>query len=236
MSIISLPQKIEYTEGKENVGTVAILGCYPGYGTTLGNALRRVLLSSLEGSAVTSAKVKGVTHEFTAIDGVQEDVVQIVLNLKSLRIASHSDEPVKVKIKKSKEGPVTSADIEKNSDIDVVDESQVICTLTDKKSSLDMELTVTRGVGYVPVEQQQREEIELGAIAIDAVFTPIRRVNFTVENMRVGKRTDYEKVTFEIQTDGSMTGEKAFYNAVEILNAQFGALKGKTETEETQEA
>jgi len=227
MSTISLPKKVEYKAGKDHTGTVEVLGCYPGYGTTLGNALRRVLLSSLEGSAVTAVKIKGVSHEFSAVDGIQEDVVQMVLNLKSLRFAVHSTEPVKVKIKKDKVGPVTTADIEKNADIDIVDKSQVICNITDKKVTLDMELTIERGMGYVPVEQQQREEIELGAIAIDAVYTPIRRVNFIVENMRVGKRTDYEKVTLEIETDGSVNPQEAFMHAVEILNAQFGALSSQ---------
>jgi len=224
MSIISLPQKVEYSKGKNDTGTVSVLGCYPGYGTTIGNALRRVLLSSLEGSAVTSVKIKGVSHEFSAIEGVEEDVVQIVLNLKSLRVASHNDDPVKVVIKKAKEGPVTAGDIEKNADIEISDPSQVICTITDKKASLEMELTIEKGVGYVPVDQQNREDIELGSIAIDAVYTPIRRVNFSVENMRVGKRTDYEKVTLEIHTDGSMDAQGAFNAAVSILNDQFGAL------------
>ncbi len=224
MSTISLPKKVEYKDGKDHTGTVEVLGCYPGYGTTLGNALRRVLLSSLEGSAVTAVKIKGVSHEFSAVDGIQEDVVQIVLNLKGLHFAVHSDEPVKVRIKKSEVGPVTTDDIEKSSDVDIVDKKQVICNITDKKVALDMELTIEKGMGYVPVEQQEREEIELGAIAIDAVYTPIRRVNFIVENMRVGKRTDYEKVTLEIQTDGSIDSKQAFENAVEILNEQFGAL------------
>lgn len=224
MSIISLPQKVEYTASEGHKGSVAVLGCFPGYGTTLGNALRRVLLSSIEGSAVTSVKIKGVTHEFSAIDGVMEDVVQIVLNLKRVHIAVHSDEPVIVKIKKTGEGPVTTGDIETTADVDVIDKDHVIATITDKKTTLDMELTVARGIGYVPVDQQNREEIELGAIAIDAVYTAIRRVNFAVENMRVGKRTDYEKVTLEIETDGSIAPDAAFAKSVEILGAQFSAL------------
>jgi DNA-directed RNA polymerase subunit alpha len=225
MSTISLPQKVEFEKGKKNTGTVSISGCYPGYGTTVGNALRRVLLSSLEGAAITAVKIKGVAHEFSAIDGVEEDAVQIVLNLKSLRLASHSDEPVKIQVSKSGEGVVTAGDISKNADIDISDKDHVICTLTDKKASIEMELTVERGVGYIPVDQQVRDDIELGSIAIDAVYTPIRRVNFTVENMRVGKRTDYEKVTLEIETDGSIDAMTAFKTAVDILNNQFGALK-----------
>ncbi len=226
MSNISLPQKVEYTKAKNHTGTIEIQGCYPGYGTTLGNALRRVLLSSLEGSAVTAVKIKGVAHEFSAIDGVQEDVVQIVLNLKALDFTVHSQEAVKLKLKKSKEGPVTTGDIEKTADVDIVDPSQVICNITDKKTTLEIELVVEKGMGYIPVEQQIREEIELGAIAIDAVYTPIRRVNFSVENMRVGKRTDYEKVTLEIQTDGSIAPDAAFRHAVDILNDQFSAIQG----------
>ncbi len=225
MSIISLPQKVEYTPGEDQYsGSVAVLGCFPGYGTTLGNALRRVLLSSIEGSAVTSIKIKGVTHEFSSIDGVLEDVVQIVLNLKRLKVSVHTDEPIVVKVKKSGEGEVTAADIETTADVDVIDPEQVIATITDKKTAFEAEMTLARGIGYVPVDQQEREEIELGAIAIDAVYTAIKRVNFSVENMRVGKRTDYEKVTLAIETDGSITPEDAFKKSVEILSAQFDFL------------
>ena len=226
---ISLPQNPRYTKIDAQSGTFEILGCYPGYGTTLGNAIRRVLLSSLGGAAITSVKIRGVSHEFSTVDGVLEDVVQIILHLKKVRFRMHSDEPVMVTLSAKKEGKVTAGDIKTSSDVEVINPDQVIATITDKKAMLEMEMEVTRGLGYVPVEQQKRDEKEIGAIAVDAVYTPIRRVNYDVENMRVGKQTDYEKVTLEIVTDGSLLPQEAFAKAVEILVDQFSALKGLTE-------
>lgn len=226
MQTVSLPQKPKYTPIDEKSGKFEILGCYPGYGMTLGNALRRVLLASLKGSAITSVKIKGVSHEFSTIDGVMEDVVQIILNLKKVRFKMHSDEPVKVTLKSKGEGKVTAADIKCPSNVEVVNTDQVIATVTDKKTELEMELEVSMGLGYVPIDQQQRDEKEIGVIAMDAVYTPISRVNYEVENMRVGKRTDYNKITLEIVTDGSMTPEEAFSKAVSILVEQFSVLGG----------
>lgn len=231
MSYIPLPQKVQYTKGKNNSGTIEVLGCYPGYGKTLGNALRRTLLSSLEGAAVTSATIKGATHEFSAIDGVLEDVVQIVLNLKQLRFTIHSDDAVRVTIKVKGDQAVTAADIKTTSDVEIVDPTQHIATITDAKTTLEMELTIKKGMGYIPVEQQDRDDAELGAIAIDAVYSPMKRVNFTVENMRVGKRTDFEKVLLEIETDGSLAPDAAFETAVGLMVAQFTALQQGQEAE-----
>ena len=227
MSTISIPEASQYKEGKDNsTGTIEIPACFPGYGTTIGNAIRRVLLSSLEGAAITSVKIKGVSHEFSAIDGVMEDAVQIILNLKQIRFHVHTDEKVVVSLKVKGEKEVTAADIETSADVEVVDGSQVIATLTDKKSTLEMELTIEKGIGYVPSDQQVDREKELGSIVIDAVYTPVRRVNYNVENMRVGKRTDYDKVTLEIVTDGSITPQEAFDRSVDILVEQFSALSG----------
>ncbi len=226
MSTISIPEASQYKEGKNNTGTIEIPACFPGYGTTIGNAIRRVLLSSLEGAAITSVKIKGVSHEFSAIDGVMEDVVQIILNLKQIRFRVHADEKVTVSLKAKGEGSVTAADIKTSADVEVVDGSQAIATLTDKKSTLEMELTIEKGIGYVPADQQQNREKELGSIVIDAVYTPVKRVNYNVENMRVGKRTDYDKVTLEIVTDGSITPQEAFDRSVDILVEQFSALSG----------
>lgn len=229
MSNIVLPKEVLYTEKNKNEGIIEIVGCYPGYGTTLGNALRRVLLSSLGGSAITSVKINGVSHEYTTVDGVLEDVVQIVLNLKRINIKSYSEEPVKLKLKKNGEGDVVIGDAEADPQIEIVDPKQKIATITDKDTELDMEFTVQNGIGYVAIENQDRgDDIELGSIAIDAVYTPIRRVNFEVENMRVGKRTDYEKVRLTIVTDGTITPEEAFYEAVDILSDQFNSLKKKS--------
>lgn len=224
MQIVSLPQKPKYIKIDENTGKFEILGCYPGYGTTLGNALRRVLLSSLEGAAATAVKIKGISHEFSTIDGVMEDAVQIILNLKKIRFKMEGDEPMKVSLKFKGEGKVTASEIKCPTGIEVVNGDQVIATVTDKKTELEMELEVTKGLGYVPIEQQLREEKEIGVIAIDAVYTPMKRVNYEVENMRVGKRTDYNKITLEIVTDGSITPQDAFAKAVEILVNQFSTL------------
>ncbi|HLC95111.1 MAG TPA: DNA-directed RNA polymerase subunit alpha, partial [Patescibacteria group bacterium] len=227
MQIITCPQKPKYTALSQNYGKFEILGCYPGYGTTLGNALRRVLLSSLDGAAVKSVKIKGVSHEFSTISGVMEDVVQIILNLKQVRFRLHGDDAIKVTVKSKGEGIVTAADIKTPSNIEIVNPEQVIATLTDKKTEFEMEIEVDKGVGYVPVESSERVERadrEIGVIAIDAIYTPVKRVNYEVENMRVGKRTDYDKVTLEVVTDGSISPATAFQKSVAILVSQFSSL------------
>jgi len=226
MQIVSLPQKPKYTQIDEFSGKFEISGCYPGYGTTLGNALRRVLLSSLEGAAINAVKIKGASHEFSTIKGIKEDVVQIILNLKKIRFKSYSDEPVKVSLKFKGEGVVKASEIKCPSSVEIVSKDQVIATVTDKKTELEMELEISKGLGYVPIEQQERGEKEIGVIVVDAVYTPIRRVNYEVENVRVGKRTDYNKITLEIVTDGSITPQEAFSKAVSILVEQFSALIG----------
>lgn len=222
--MIAIPQKPEYISLGENHGKFEILGCYPGYGTTLGNALRRVLLSSLEGAAIRSVKITGVTHEFTTIPGVMEDVVQILLRLKQIRFRLHGDEPVKIALKVKGDRVVTAKDFKVPSNIEIVDGDQMIATITDKKTELEMEVEIDRGVGYVSVEARDREEREIGVIAVDSIYSPVKRVNYEVENMRVGKRTDYDKITLEIVTDGSITPEEAFMKSVAILIDQFTAL------------
>lgn len=224
MPSVSLPQKPKYAEIDKNMGKIEISGCYPGYGTTLGNAIRRVLLSSLEGAAITSVKIKGVSHEFTTIKGVLEDVVQVILNLKKIRIKMDGSEPVKLSLTSKGEGKMLAKDIKCPTGVKIVNPEQVIATVTDKKTEFEAEFEVRKGLGYVPVEQQEREEKEIGAIAIDAIYTPIKRVNYEVENMRVGKRTDFHKITLEIATDGSITPEDAFNRAVKILVDQFSIL------------
>jgi DNA-directed RNA polymerase subunit alpha len=224
MQSITTPQVPELTELGPNHGKIEIGGCYPGYGATLGNALRRVLLSSLPGAAARSVKVKGISHEFSTIPGVMEDIVQIILNLKQVRFRSHSDEPVAVTLKAKGEGVVTASAIKCPSSVEVVNGDQVIATLSDKKAELEMEIIVDRGLGYVPVEAREEEEREIGEIAIDAIYTPIKRVNYEVENMRVGKRTDYDRITLEIITDGTLTPAEAFNQAVAILVGQFSVL------------
>lgn len=223
--MIPVPQKPKVTQIGENVSRFEILGCYPGYGATLGNAIRRVLLSSLEGAAAQSVKIKGVSHEFTAISGVLEDAVQILLNLKQLRFRLHGDEAVTVTLKAKGEGAVKAGDIKAPSSVEIVNPDQPIVTLTDKKAEFEMELVIGKGIGYVPVEARENEEREIGTIALDSIYTPVRRVNYEVENMRVGKRTDYDKVSIEVVTDGSVAPEVAFAKAVDILVGQFSAIQ-----------
>ncbi len=231
MTKVTIPQKPKFTPLEENCGKVEILNCYPGYGTTLGNTLRRILLSSLTGAAVTSVKIKGVTHEFSTLPGVLEDVIQIILNLKKIRFKVHKDEPVKLTLKEKGEKKITAAQIQCPADVEVVNKEAQVATITDKKGELEMEIEVRKGLGYVAVEQQEREKKEIGLIAIDAIYTPVRRVNYAVENMRVGKRTDYDKITIEIETDGTITPQEAFQKAVEIAISQFEAIAGFEEKE-----
>lgn len=236
MQTISLPQEPKYTAIGEHFGKFEIDGCYPGYGTTLGNALRRVLLSSLEGAAITSVKIMNVSHEFSTLPGVLEDMVKIILNLKKVRFRMHGDdELVKVTLKAKGEGAVCAEKIHTPSSLEIVNGDQLVATLTDKKAELELELTVERGLGYVAVEHQVRREKEIGVIAIDAVYTPIERVNYTVENMRVGKRTDFDRITLEVLTDGSITPEEAFQRAVAILIGQFSALRSEDAIRKEQE-
>jgi DNA-directed RNA polymerase subunit alpha len=236
MLSVTLPNAPQYEELEKNAGRFVIKGCYPGYGTTLGNSLRRALLSSLPGNAAVSVKIKGITHEFTTVKGVLEDAVQIILNLKHVRFKLSSVEQATIFLKVKGEKEVTAKDFKTTSEIEVVNPKQHIATLTSSSSELDLEVRVERGLGYIPVEQQEREEKEIGTIAIDAVYTPIKRVNFSVENMRVGKRTDYDKITLDVYTDGSITPEEAYGQAVEILMAQYNAIASLEETENEEEA
>lgn len=201
-----------------------IEGLYPGYGMTIGNALRRVLLSSLQGAAITSVKITGVPHEFSTIPGVMEDVVEITLNLKQVRVRMHTDEPQRLNLSVKGEKEINAKDIQAPSQVEIVTPDVHIATLTDKKSELDMELTVERGMGYQPVEQRKREKEEIGTIALDAIYTPVRRVSYEVENMRVGERTDYNRLRLHLETDGSMSPEEAMAKAAQILVDHFAVI------------
>lgn len=227
MKHISLPKKfIVEEEEKGKKAKVIIEPCFPGYGLTLGNALRRVLLSSLPGGAVTAVKIKGVQHEFSTIDNVSEDVVNIVLNLKKLRIKVHADEPVTLKLKAKGEKEVTGADIEASSDAEVINKNQVIATLNDKNSELEMDITVAKGIGYVPVEEREesKEKGEIGLMLVDSIFTPVVNVGVEVGATRVGQKVDYDKLILNIETDGTIDPESAIQKAAEILVNQFSWL------------
>ncbi|MDH5667539.1 MAG: DNA-directed RNA polymerase subunit alpha [Nitrospira sp.] len=187
-----------------------------GFGTTVGNALRRVLLSSLTGAAVTTVKIEGVVHEFSTIAGVTEDVTSIILNIKSLRLALHTDKPKTIRLRKTGPGEAKGSDIVNDADVTVLTPDLHIATL-DKDTTLDIEMTVKHGRGYVPAERNKEEGLPIGVIAIDSIFSPIKRVNFQVENARVGRMTDYDKLTMEIWTDSSISPRDALSNAASIL-------------------
>ena len=219
--MLQLPEEIKVVAKEGNRATFEISPLMPGYGATIANPLRRVLLSSLNGTAVTSIKIKGVEHEFSTIPGVLEDVIEIILNVKKLRFKLHGEGPVKVTLEASGEKKVTGKFIKLTSDVELINEDQHIATLTDKKTTLSMELEIERGMGYVSIEQRRKEKLPIGVIAIDAVFSHVRSVNFSVENKRVGDRIDYNKIVMEIETDGSIQPEQALKSASEILLDHF---------------
>jgi DNA-directed RNA polymerase subunit alpha len=188
-----------------------------GYGHTVGNSLRRVLLSSIEGAAISSIKIDGVNHEFQSIDGVVEDVTEIVLNLKKVLIVSHKRETISLSVKATKAGAVTAGDIQADANIQVVNPDQVICTL-DSKRSFEAEIEIKTGRGYCPGEQNKKEEQPIGVIPIDSLFSPVSLVKYAVENTRVGQITDYDKLILEIWTDGRITPDDALKQAASILN------------------
>lgn len=211
--------QIEPVEELDTYGKYEASPLPAGYGTTLGNALRRVLLSSLEGAAVTSIQVRDVYHEFSSLPGVKEDVTAIVLNIKKLRLKSHASHPVQLKLVKSGAGAVTAADIMETGDVEVVNPEQALMTLDSDDVTIEMDLTVERGVGYLAAERS--DQLPIGVIPVDAIFTPVRKVNYHVENTRVGQMTNYDKLTLEIETDGTLAPEEALSRAAEILVAQF---------------
>lgn len=228
MSTIALPKKIEFKKGNEpNQELVVIEPCFKGYGTTLGNALRRVLLSSLPGAAVIGVKIKGASHEFMSLPHVKEDVLEIVLNLKKLRLKIHSEEVVKLELDVHGEKKVKASDIKKNSQVEIVNPDLALAHVTDIAGSLNMEIFVARGMGYETIESREGEKHEIGYIEIDSIFTPMVAVSVNVENVRVGKMTNWDKFVMNIKTDGTITPKEAFNKAAEILIEQFGALIGK---------
>lgn len=228
---ITLPSKPRITSEEEHSGTYEIDGLYPGYGHTLGNSLRRIILSSLPGAAITSVKIEGVEHEFSTMDGVREDVVTILLNLKKLRFEMLTGEPQTVTI--SAKGPkkISGADLQVPGQVRLLNQNSYICELTDKNASFEAEFRIERGLGYVPREALKKERVEIGEISVDAIFSPIRRVNYEVENMRVGDRTDFNRLRISIETDGTITPRKALEAAIEVMITQLKAVVGFREEE-----
>jgi len=225
MEDILLPSKIEIIPGeRDNESVLVMEPFFHGYGHTVGNALRRVLLSSLQGAAVTAVKIKGGSHEFQALPNVKEDVLEIILNLKQLRLKVFSDEPVKLTLHAKGEKKVTGKDIAANSDVVVANPGLHIATLTDASAELEMEITVAKGRGYVPTEERGKDRGELGTIAIDALYSPIRSVGYRVEDVRVGQITNFDKLTLTIETDGTVDADEAVRSSAKILIDHFALL------------
>lgn len=227
MQTIPLPQPPKAREISDVRGVFEIEGCYPGFGITLGNALRRVLLSSLEGAAITSVKIKGVSHEFSTIPYVMEDVIQIILNLKKVRFRMHREGAATAKILIKGEKTVTAKDIKAGSSLEVINLDQIVARLTNKKAELEIEMTIEKGIGYQMAEERERKEKEIGVIEIDSLFSPVTRVNMEVENMRVGKQTDFERLILTIETDGTIKPDEALIYVSAILVHQFTVLTDK---------
>jgi DNA-directed RNA polymerase subunit alpha len=206
---------------EENKAFFQIEALYPGYGITIGNSLRRVLLSSLQGFAVTQMKIKGVSHEFSTIPGILEDVIAIMLNLKQLRFRSFSEEPQKALLKVKGEKKVKGSDFSLPAQLELINKNCHIANLTSKSADLEIEIQVEKGIGYSSRENRQKEKLEIGAIPVDAIFTPVKRVNYKVENMRVGERTDYDRLFIEIETDGIISPEQALKQSCEVLVKHF---------------
>lgn len=224
MQNIALPKKIEFKAGDTSgEGQIIIEPLYSGYGMTLGNSLRRVLLSSLPGAAVIGVKIKGVSHEFMALPGLKEDILEVILNLKQLRLKMFTEEEVTLTLKAKGQGEITAASIEKNSDVEITNPELVIATLTEANASIEMEILVKEGRGYKMSEGGKRDN-EIGYIEIDSIFSPVLSVSIDVESARVGKMTNWDKLVLNIKTDKTITPEEAVEQSVKILVDQFSAL------------
>ena len=222
---IAIPSKPKIVEDNQSKGIFEIDGLYPGYGHTLGNSLRRIILSSLPGSAITELKIKGADHEFSTLEGVKEDVISIILNIKKIRLKNNSDEEQKMTLKIKGPKKVTAGDIDAPSQIEIINKDQEICEITSK-TEVEIEFRVENGIGFIPKEVLHKEKMEVGTIALDAIFTPIRRVQYEKENMRVGDRTDYNRLRMTIETDGSISAKDALEKSIEIMITQLKAIIG----------
>ncbi len=229
---IILPSKPKVIEESPMRGVYEIDGLYPGYGHTLGNSLRRIILSSLPGSAITKVRIQGVEHEFSALHGVKEDIINLLLNIKRIRLISHTAESQTISLKVKGVKEITAADLECPSQIEIINKDAVIGHITDKATELDMELTVESGLGYMSREMIEKDRSDIGSIAIDAVFTPIRKVLYEVEDMRVGDRTNFNRLRIIIETDGSITPKEALERSISMMIEQLKAIVGFKEPSE----
>ena len=229
--LIHNPALAEIQDLSDNVATFVVKPLEPGYGNTLGNSLRRVLLSSINGAAIVAFKIDGVSHEFTSIEGVKEDVVDIMLNLKNIKFKAHTDSPVELRLEKTGAGVITAADIQASADMEVVNPDQIIATIGDAKTKFVMDLVVESGHGYKTIEESSEDRIHSDMIAVDAIFTPVLRVRYKVDNTRVGQVSNLDKLNITIETDGSLSPREAFEQASAILANQYTALAGSTTIE-----
>ncbi|NMB40115.1 MAG: DNA-directed RNA polymerase subunit alpha [Parcubacteria group bacterium] len=231
--MIPLPTSIKTKNISNNNSVFEIESLYPGYGVTLGNAIRRVLLSSLSGAAVTEVKIKDAPHEFATLKGVKEDVLHILMNIKQLRFKIFTEDPQTATLVVKGEREVTGKDFELPADLKLANPDLHIATLTDKSAQLEIEIKVEKGMGYVFEDKEIKRSV--GVIGMDAIFTPIKKVNYVVENMRVGKRTDFDKLSLEVETDGTITPEEALSQSLDVLVSQFQYILENMATAEKKE-
>ncbi len=229
--LIHNPALAEIQDLSDNVATFVVKPLEPGYGNTLGNSLRRVLLSSINGAAIVAFKIDGVSHEFTSIEGVKEDVVDIMLNLKNIKFKAHTDSPVELRLEKTGAGIITAKDIHANAEMEVVNPDQIIATIDDDKTKFAMDIVVESGHGYKTIEEASEDRIHSDMIAVDAIFTPVLRVRYKVDNTRVGQVSNLDRLDLTIETDGSLSPREAFEQASAILANQYTALAGSTTIE-----
>ena len=229
--VIHNPALADIDELSPTSATFVIEPLHAGYGNTLGNSLRRVLLSSILGGAVVAFRIEGASHEFTTVAGVKEDVVDIMLNLKNVRLNVHSDDPIELRIEKKGAGPITAGDIKTTADVEIVNPDQIIATIDDPKKTVIIDLVVEAGRGYRTIEESSIGRVHSDMIALDAIFSPVLRVRFKVNNTRVGQETNLDKLLLTIETDGSLTPNQVFEEAAAILVNQYTALAGSTTVE-----
>ena len=226
--VIHNPALANIEEHSANSATFNIEPLHAGYGNTLGNSLRRVLLSSIEGAAVVAFRIEGASHEFTTVPGIKEDIIDIMLNVKNIRLKVHTDKPVELRLEKKGAGVITAGDIKTTADVEVINPDQVICTVDDAKKSVVIDFVVESGRGYQTIEDSSAKRIHSDMIAVDAIFSPVLRVRYKVDNTRVGQETNLDKLLLTIDTDGSLTPREAFEEASAILVNQYTALAGST--------
>ena len=229
--VIHNPALANIEEHGANSATFNIESLHAGYGNTLGNSLRRVLLSSVQGAAIVAFKIEGASHEFTTVAGVKEDVIDIMLNIKNIRLRVFSDEPVEIRLEKKGAGPVTAGDIKTTADVEVVNPDQIICNIDDPKKSIVIDFVAESGRGYQTIEDSSARRVHSDMIAVDAIFTPVLRVRYKVEGTRVGRETNLDKLLLTVETDGTLTPREAFEEASAILVNQYTALAGSTVVE-----